>query len=256
MPSLSFVLPHWLYWAGLFLFPAIALYLVDRQMKRPPGRTPTLFVSYLFLVTAGFLGIHRFYLRSRWGFAFIPVFIALLYCNAEFRDVRDDVSRTFAARQQAQTELANARADAASSEEARSEAAKDESSLKTAEQEYAVAKAVSDHWYRYTQYAALVLLFMLVADAILLPRLVARRTALERANPEHELAHAEPPVVHEAGTAEDPTLAVHTRLTDAIEWVNVRIGTYCTRACSSCSACSTCSAAHSLTARTSTCAST
>ena len=31
MPSLSFVLPHWLYWGVLLLFPLLAMFLVARQ---------------------------------------------------------------------------------------------------------------------------------------------------------------------------------------------------------------------------------
>jgi len=35
-----------------------------------------------------------------------------------------------------------------------------------------------------------------------------------------------PPEVPQIGTHEDPTLGVHTRFTDAIEWVNIRAGEY------------------------------
>src|SRR6266571_5037391 len=101
MPDLSFVLPHWLYWGTLLLFPAIAMYFVARQTRNPPDRRPSLFIAYLFWLLAGFLGIHRFYLRSGWGFVFIPVFLAILYCNGQVREVRDDESRTFAALEQA-----------------------------------------------------------------------------------------------------------------------------------------------------------
>src|SRR4051812_48152819 len=109
MPSLSFVMPHWLYWAGLLLFPALAIYLVRRQRRSAELRGPSLFIAYLFLLCAGFLGIHRFYVRSRWGFVFIPVFLALIYCNGQVREVRDEESRTFAARQQAQSAVERAR---------------------------------------------------------------------------------------------------------------------------------------------------
>ena len=33
MPSLPFVLPHWLYWATLVVFPLVAMYFVARQRK-------------------------------------------------------------------------------------------------------------------------------------------------------------------------------------------------------------------------------
>ena len=35
-----------------------------------------------------------------------------------------------------------------------------------------------------------------------------------------------PPVVHEQGTAADPTLGLHTKFTDRIEWVNTKAGEY------------------------------
>src|SRR5436190_9913352 len=109
MPSLSFVLPHWLYWATLLIFPLIATYLVSRQLRNPPDRRPSLFIAYLFWFLSGYLGIHRFYLRSAWGFAFIPVFLAIIYCNTQIREVRDDESRTFAAMEQAQSAVERAR---------------------------------------------------------------------------------------------------------------------------------------------------
>ena len=102
MPSLTFVMPHWLYWAGLLLFPLMALYLVRRQLRKPLPPGPSPFIAYLFWLTSGFLGIHRFYLRSAYGVVFIPVFLFILYCNAEVREVRDDTSRTFAALETAQ----------------------------------------------------------------------------------------------------------------------------------------------------------
>ena len=97
MPSLHFVLPHWMYWGTLILFPFVAWYLVERQRKRGAPEGPSLFIAYLFWITAGFVGLHRFYLKSAWGFIFIPVFLAILYVNGDIRDAREDVSRTRAA---------------------------------------------------------------------------------------------------------------------------------------------------------------
>jgi hypothetical protein len=113
MPQLNFILPLWLYWAGLLIFPLIAMYLVARQRRRPKLPGPSLFVAYLFWLTAGFLGTHRFYLRSAWAFIFIPVFLAILYANSISRDVRDDDSRTFAAAQHAQAVFDTTRPPAA-----------------------------------------------------------------------------------------------------------------------------------------------
>ena len=43
------------------------------------------------------MGVHRLYLRSLWGFAFVPFFLLILYLNVDIRDEREDVSRTRAA---------------------------------------------------------------------------------------------------------------------------------------------------------------
>ena len=76
MPSLNFVLPHWLYWGTLIVFPLVAWYFVARQRKSGVSRRPSLFIACLFWVCSGFVGLHRFYLRSAWGLVFVPVFLA------------------------------------------------------------------------------------------------------------------------------------------------------------------------------------
>src|SRR5215472_5544011 len=105
MPSLYFVLPHWLYWGTLTVFPLIAWYFVARQRRAGPSHRPSLFIAYLFWLCSGFLGLHRFYLKSAWGFVFIPVFLTILYVNGEIRDAREDVSRTRAALESARHEV-------------------------------------------------------------------------------------------------------------------------------------------------------
>ena len=49
-------------------------------------REPILFNAYLFWLTSGFMGLHRMYLKSWWGFVYVPFFVAVLYCNGEVRD--------------------------------------------------------------------------------------------------------------------------------------------------------------------------
>src|SRR3954468_9415583 len=105
MPTLNFILPHWMYWGGLFFFPLAAMFLVSHQRKRGTPREPILFNAYLFWITAGFAGVHRFYLKSWWGLVFIPVFLGVVYCNGQVREVHEDVSRTFAALERIQTEV-------------------------------------------------------------------------------------------------------------------------------------------------------
>ena len=156
MPSLTFVMPHWLYWAGLIIFPAVASYLVRRQMRHPLPPGPSLFIAYLFWLCSGFMGIHRFYLRSAYGFVFIPVFLAIIYCTSQVREVRDDTSRTFAALEQAQTaaEQAKPRSETPTPEAA-AQYARAQADIKPREADYAVAKAVTDHWVSLARWSAI-----------------------------------------------------------------------------------------------------
>ena len=229
MPSLTFVMPHWLYWAGLIVFPAIALYLVRRQLRNPLPPGPSLFIAYLFWLTAGFMGIHRFYLRSALGLVFIPVFLGIIYCTAEVREVRDETSRTFAALEQANSAVVQAkpRSETPTPEET-AQYAKAQADVKQKEAEAAVAQAVTNQWQSRAQWAGILMAVLLLVDAALLPSLVRKRRALEAGRAPTATLEVGETVseVHEAGVGQDPTMHLHTRLTDAIEWVNVRAGQY------------------------------
>ncbi|MCC7274327.1 MAG: TM2 domain-containing protein, partial [Alphaproteobacteria bacterium] len=110
MPSLNFVLPDWVYWSGLIVFPMVAMYLVARQKRNGVPKGVSLFITYMFWLWSGFLGLHRFYLRSSLGVAFLAVFVAILYSNGQIRDLREDVSRTRSAASAAHATLDRARA--------------------------------------------------------------------------------------------------------------------------------------------------
>ena len=92
MPSLTFVLPHWLYWAMLVVFPVVAMVLARRGRSDGP-RLYSLPLAYFVLVTGGMLGLHRFYLKSIWwGLLFLPLFFVILFANAHQRDARSAYS--------------------------------------------------------------------------------------------------------------------------------------------------------------------
>ena len=112
MPSLPFVLPHWLYWATLVVFPLVAIFFVARQETSGSPKGPSLFVAYMFWLCSGFMGLHRFYLRSAWGFIFIPVFLLILYTTGDIRERREDVSRTRAAVESSHIEINRAKPSA------------------------------------------------------------------------------------------------------------------------------------------------
>jgi TRAP-type mannitol/chloroaromatic compound transport system permease small subunit len=232
MPNLNFILPHWLYWGALIVFPLIAMYLVRHQRKHGPAPEPAYFTAYLFWLCSGFAGIHRFYLKSLWAFAFIPVFLGILYCSAQVRDVHENVSQTYSVLDQARTALDQARAELSDAQSAGrptpllQQAADDaQVAVKRAETDYQAADAIERLWYGRARSLAILLLAMLIADAFLMPRRIRQMRAAGAAKAPP--AAAPPlPEIHEAGTGEDPTLRMHARFTDAIEWVNVHAGEY------------------------------
>ena len=85
MPSIDFILPHWLYWGTLIVFPLFAMVMARR--RQTSGYSIP--IGYMILFTGGLLGLHRFYLRNLWGLVFIPIFFAILFANAQGRDARE-----------------------------------------------------------------------------------------------------------------------------------------------------------------------
>jgi len=228
MPSLSFVLPHWLYWGILLLFPLLAMFLVARQRRRGAPREPLLFNAYLFWLTSGFMGLHRMYLKSWWGFVYVPLFVVILYCNGEVRESREDVSRTTAEYEQAQTALHRAQPldAAAATPEERKALADAEAAGREKKTALDAATKVQDDWKDRARMAGIVILVLLFVDAALLPALVRKRRAQATA-----AGYAADPVAHEPevmqqGTGEDPTLRIHTPFTDRIDAVSAKAGEY------------------------------
>ena len=232
MPALNFIMPHWLYWGGLVVFPLVAMYLVAKQRRLGTPREPILFNAYLFWLTAGFAGIHRFYLKSWWGFAFVPLFLGIIYFNSQVREVRDDVSRTYAALEQARTQLERTHPEDAAKPSVEESKALGlaQAEVKSDEAQFQVAKAVSDRWYGAARWTAIALALLLLVDAFLMPGIVRRLHAEGRAGDAAVSATTPhmppPPDIPAIGTAQDPTMGLHTKFTDAIEWVNTKAGEY------------------------------
>lgn len=229
MPSLNFVLPHWLYWGTLIVFPFVAIYLVKRQKERGIPQGPSLFVAYLFWLCSGFLGLHRLYLRSVWGFIFIPVFVAILYANGEIRDRREDVSRTRAAVESSQTAIRRAQIppNVSATSEMLDALKKAQNEGSSSQRDFSEAEEALARWHGYSRSLALLLGAMLLVDAFLLPATLRRAAAREAAERElHPPAMETVPDVAPAGTHEDPTLGLHTWLTDKVELLSVRVGEF------------------------------
>lgn len=176
MPSLGFVLPHWLYWAALLVFPLIAMAMVRREEAARRHPTVSLPIAYLFLVCGGFAGLHRFYLKSAWGFVYLPLLVAIIYGNAQERNLRETIS---AARANAQSYERVVHREEAAVKRGRAGA---QERLDTAKTQFAEAQGAlaavqgrSAWWHGATGVVALIMLAVLAVDAVLLPA-AARRT--------------------------------------------------------------------------------
>lgn len=226
MPNLNFILPHWLYWGTLIVFPLVAIYMVKRQRARGAPHGASVFTAYLFWLCAGIMGIHRFYLRSLWGFAYIPVFLLIIYMSGQIRDHLEDVSRTRAAEVAAQIDLDHAKISPGAdvTPDMTALLKKAEAAEAKAKADFNTEQTGLDRWYDYSHYAAILLAAMLLVDAFLIPGLVRKTNAREAREP--AVPEIAIPDVAPAGTAEDPTMHVHTWLTDKIDTLSVRVGEF------------------------------
>ncbi|MEO1331602.1 MAG: small integral membrane transport protein, partial [Pseudomonadota bacterium] len=91
MPSLTFVLPHWMYWGLLIGFPLLAM-VMARRSETMRSSERTLPIGYFILITGGILGLHRLYMKNLWGLLYLPLFLVILYANGEQRSARELVS--------------------------------------------------------------------------------------------------------------------------------------------------------------------
>ena len=53
---------------------------------------PNLFLAYLFWLLGGFLGLHRFYLKSLLALIYLPLFALVIYGVSQQRNAREEVS--------------------------------------------------------------------------------------------------------------------------------------------------------------------
>ena len=188
MPSLPFVLPHWLYWGTLIVFPPIAghgcSYSVSSGMAFRRG--PSLFIAYMFWLCSGFMGLHRFYLRSNWGLLFIPVFLLILHhhrCHP--RPARRRLTHARRNSRAAASELEHAKSPNGVEGDVVEMAGTPRQSRKPLSQRrHPISrrrKPISTRWYGYSRWLAILMAAMLVVDAILLPGLMRRQKKSARA---------------------------------------------------------------------------
>jgi len=222
LPDITFVLPHWIYWAGIFGFPLIAAYLVQRAERERSGRPVTLSVGYMFLITAGFVGLHRLYLKApKLAFALIAMFFLVLHGSSNGAVEREAVSK-------GQNDVKIAKSDVKhfgrrfkqGRSGAKAELEKAQAMLKTATAELAAARRKRAEWGSFSGFFAYLTFILLLFDAWRLPKLY--RACLAN----------EPPVsdddfqVMERGPKPDPRRDIHTPLTRIVDRINGWAGTF------------------------------
>ncbi len=180
MPSIGFVLPHWMYWSALLVFPLIAWVMVAKTRNSRDDGQANLFLAYLFWLFAGFLGMHRFYLKSAWGFVFLPLFVVVIYGGDLYRDGRELLSK---ARQDVESlgrviERTRPAAERGSLD-AQKRIERSETQLAKAKEDYAAANAAIDRANLVMRGTAGLVLVLLLIDALLIPGLVRRARQTE-----------------------------------------------------------------------------
>ena len=200
MPELTFVLPHWLYWLGLIGFPLTAYWIFRKTAeKKRAGPQPqiTNTLAYFFLVTGGFIGCHRMYLKSFLAIPFAAIFTAILFVNAETRDMREvasgarnevDLLESRIERAERNVDKAQQRLERTDNERNRERVAEEQDKLADAKGRLDGAierRAATEAEYRDIQSLASILggalLLMILFDATQIPKLVRRRNEIEGA---------------------------------------------------------------------------
>ena len=229
MPDLPFILPHWLYWSTLVVFPLLAMVMVRREQQRPQNRKASLVLAYLMWLGGGFVGLHRFYARNLWGIIFIPLFLPILYGNAQqkvARDVESDVRRMVV---DAEFDLDDAKARFKQSGEKKDEIkiVEVEKILVQQRQNLTSATEVTNNWHKFSGIVALVIVILLAIDAFLLPGLIRRCAEKEVKEPEElkreTFSNSEDEL---APSHEGPPIRPHNRFTDFVDFINGWVGEF------------------------------
>lgn len=181
MPEISFVLPHWFYWSGLIVFPLLAMLFFRRTKTKEATQPVSLTLGYLLLVTGGFIGVHRLYLKSFWSLIFIVLFSSVLFINVEVRNARDmlsgahnDIKITEFKIQRAERDVEKGRSGA---EERLAEATKRLDDVNAALVE---VQENSDRWNGIAKIFGGSILLLLLIDAVLMPKMVRARNKIEQ----------------------------------------------------------------------------
>lgn len=205
MPELNFVLPHWLYWSGLVLFPLITMLLYRRLKPGDSKPSYTLGLGYVLLVVAGFIGVHRMYVKSKLALIFTGLFIAILVVNVQVRDSRNDLSKANNEIKVSEYKIKSAEkalAKGRSNAQQRLEKARQRN--EKAQKLQADASSQHENWTLTAQSLGGLILLLLLIDAFLLPGVI--RKANQQLTNETEEVFSCPVVEQEHDDTKEPFL--------------------------------------------------
>jgi TRAP-type mannitol/chloroaromatic compound transport system permease small subunit len=190
MPEISFVLPHWLYWSGLVVFPLMAMYFFRRTSGQQGETVLSLPLAYFLLLLGGFVGVHRMYVRSFWALAFMAIFVSILVVNVEIRTARDELSSADNAVSLLESKIrrADKKLDKAEQRLSRHDNERNRNRIEEAKQKLEELKASkqalldgvtraeanSSQWDKIAATLGYIMILLLLVDLFLLPGLVRR----------------------------------------------------------------------------------
>ena len=230
MPSLSFVMPHWLYWLILLATPLLAMFIIKQGLGEDKSGKVSLTVSYFLLVSAGFIGLHRFYLKNKLAVIFIPLFLAILYCNAEGRDARN--AQSLVNNEVLSAQFLIQRAQKSISEGlsgAEKQLQQHQQALQQAQSNKVIADNKVAKWSNAAKLLAIIILLLLILDIFRLPTLY-RHCRKHDAETTPEVAFVDIPcdvdIDVDGKHSRDYALGIHNRFIDLIDRTNEFVGNF------------------------------
>lgn len=220
MPSITFELPHWIYWSGLVFVPLLAMYIVRKQKGKNLDGKVSIPIAYMLWLSGGFVGLHRFYVRNSWGLIYIPVFVALLLANVQVKSAMNTVSAAKNNLSIAEFESERTQADKRAERRQQLEAGQ---TVENARLALEGEKARLSRWNWITRILAASIALMLLVDAFLLPKLIRRCADAEARTAGETTTVARAPDISKHT---DPALNIRMPSLDFIDRINGYTGDF------------------------------
>jgi len=191
--------------------------LVRRNRRKTKTEAVNLPLTYMLWLTGGFVGLHRFYLRSWLGVFYLPLFIGILVANADGRSARE-------MRSLADSDVMILAFDVERFQKALDEGkegALDQvqavlSELQLARERFSEADASMIGSAKLAQNLAIVIAILLLVDATLLPRLTRLQNEREKNDTTQNVEASSDELVAENSSVPSSSLFG----VDKIEWAS------------------------------------